>query len=668
MQGLHVLFRCHQLGDSCCMRFLVALQFALHLGLGGTLLSESLGVSSTLGSRIAHQSLVVFLTFLLLGLSFGHFLVQVLDEKIHHRDDTVVVFRLGAVGTPSGRWGCRGILLGCRGGELTVLGDLRQDCDTSASNATRSLSGRRGSSVLHKDLLLLRQLLLRRRLVQGRVVELVEAVLGEIKEILGSTVGGHQRLVLLVLSLAQFSRLCDRLVEGLNACLQVGDLLCEGGNALLGALDGGGLIVNRTGDFLTMVVGHIELTIAEFLLVVIVDLFFLQHLNHLVDHSDHFVETALATRPLGSQSERHELQLCPVLALGHLTGRAQQAQSLAALSRGGGAHLDQACSRRRKSLLEEIQSVIIVKHLDGVCQGDKLLGPSLGALLPLSSLGATAGLQLLQVLLVLEESGLGVGEVLLHLNDGDTKLTNLCCLHLDSLGKSCDFLVLGFDQCLEALDRLLLGARELSEGLGHLVADFLEDTSDFAALGCVGSALSKEGGELTAVVVGDLGLPADSELPEDVGGRGLQEASGHALLQSSHSLVDSSNVGVILGLGCGEGTSFLFSKGGGIADGCLRRGAVFLGRLQVGLGLVKLLLRGFDVGGYCRFLARGSFDGSSQVTLAVLAVAHELIIELLFSLALFLHLLLHGLKKGDHLADGVHGALGTVLGGAHNGS
>merc|ERR1711988_914191 len=65
----------------------VSLQRTLCIGLSGLLVSERLRVLGALLSGGGHHLLVVRLRILLLSLRNRHFLVEVLHEKVHHRDD-----------------------------------------------------------------------------------------------------------------------------------------------------------------------------------------------------------------------------------------------------------------------------------------------------------------------------------------------------------------------------------------------------------------------------------------------------------------------------------------------------------------------------------------------------------------------------------------------------
>merc|ERR1719198_2686728 len=111
------------------------------------------------------------------------------------------------------------------------------------------------------------------------------------------------------------------------------------------------------------------------------------------------------------------------------------------------------------------------------------------------------------------------------------------------------------------------------------------------------------------------------------------------------------------------GSGLLVAQGGGRRDGTLGILAVGLVRSQV---LLKLLLLGLglsDGGLQLGLLVLGRSDGGRQVGAAGLAVAHELLEELLIALTLRDDLLLHVLHHGDHPSNRVRSAAGVGLAG-----
>merc|ERR1719420_563780 len=97
----------------------------------------------------------------------------------------------------------------------------------------------------------------------------------------------------------------------------------------------------------------------------------------------------------------------------------------------------------------------------------------------------------------------------------------------------------------------------------------------------------------------------------------------------------------------------LFTQGGGFGDSCLGFSPAVLSTLQVGLGLLKGSISLLDAGCELLSLALGLLDGGHQSTLAILAVAHELVEQNLFLLAFLLNLLVHALQHVHHTTDRV---------------
>mmetsp|Transcript_64521 Transcript_64521/g.166047 ORF Transcript_64521/g.166047 Transcript_64521/m.166047 type:complete len:251 (-) Transcript_64521:311-1063(-) len=215
------------------LRLRVRLQRSFHVRLGHALLGQKLRVGSALLGGAGHHARVVGLRVLLRRLSLGHLLVKVLDEEVDHRDHARVLPRLlGVRAEGLGRRRRRVLVL-----LPHVLGDLREHRDAGAGDAAGSRGRRQGAAVVYGDAVLLRQLLLRGGLVQLRVVEFVEAVLGEHDELLGGAVAGHELRVLRMLLLPLLGRLRHGLVERDDARLQGRDLLRERLDALLGLGD-----------------------------------------------------------------------------------------------------------------------------------------------------------------------------------------------------------------------------------------------------------------------------------------------------------------------------------------------------------------------------------------------------------------------------------------------
>mmetsp|Transcript_25395 Transcript_25395/g.64531 ORF Transcript_25395/g.64531 Transcript_25395/m.64531 type:complete len:349 (+) Transcript_25395:253-1299(+) len=348
MQGRDVLLGRHHLVDSGLVRVTVSLQIGLQIGLGTDLLRQRLRVSRALRRGVGHHGLVVGLSLVLPSLRLGHLLLHVLDQQVDHGDDAVAGLVLRLVGAPGGRRGGRGRV----GAQLVVHADLCERRDTGVGDATWGLSRRRGATVVREDALLLSQLLLGSGLVKLGVVKLVEAVLREAQDLLGRAIGGHELLVLDVLSLALLRRLGHRLVELNDAGLEGGDLLCRGLDALFCAGDGSLRVRNLAFQSLLAVVCVVELHVAVLLLVVVIELLLLQDHDHVVAHLDDFVESALVHGLLAAQDQRDHIEGRAEVLVRLLVNRTDQGQGLGALRAGRDTHLHQARTCARQGLFE----------------------------------------------------------------------------------------------------------------------------------------------------------------------------------------------------------------------------------------------------------------------------------------------------------------------------
>merc|ERR1712070_548033 len=96
----------------------------------------------------------------------------------------------------------------------------------------------------------------------------------------------------------------------------------------------------------------------------------------------------------------------------------------------------QEAGSTRQGLLEELESVVIIEDRDGVLQGGELLVAHLHVLIEKRLLLGAVLLQVLDELLVLQESLTGVTEVVLHLDDLHTKFASALELGLNVLASS----------------------------------------------------------------------------------------------------------------------------------------------------------------------------------------------------------------------------------------
>merc|ERR1719313_1471397 len=235
VQARNVLTQSHQVR---CRRGLVLLrriEVALKASLLALLLGDRLAVRRTLLCALLHQLLVVLLRIrLVLRIRLDLHLKLVLELRDQRRRATCILLRVSARGRRRRRRG-DAVIRRCA--------DLRKSGNARARNARLRGGGllriTRGSATrLHVDALLLRQLTALRRLVHGRVVELVQAVLGDAQQLHSRVVLRRHRHELLVLGLARLRSLRDRLVERNDAVLQCLDLFLQRRDAALHILDG----------------------------------------------------------------------------------------------------------------------------------------------------------------------------------------------------------------------------------------------------------------------------------------------------------------------------------------------------------------------------------------------------------------------------------------------
>merc|ERR1719313_2418298 len=359
VQARNVLTQSHQVR---CRRGLVLLrrtEVALKASLLALLLRDRLAVGRTLLRALLHQLLVVLLRVrLVLCIRLDLHLKLVLELRDQRRRAASVLLRVGARG-------CRRR----RRGDAVIRrrADLRKSANTRACNARLRGCGLLritgvGATRLHVDALLLRQLTALGRLVHRRVVELVQAVLGNAKQLHSRVVLRRHRHKLLVLGLARLRSLRDRLVERNNAILQRLDLVLQRRDAALHLLDGRRQTLQLVLQVDLLVLRRFELRLAPLLLRVVVLLLLAEQYHHVVDHLDHLVEAHL----LALKGKLDEAQLLRV-ALRRVLHRRERLVANVLL----GAHLKER--RRRKRLLEQIQRIVVVQDLDRLLDGDELL-------------------------------------------------------------------------------------------------------------------------------------------------------------------------------------------------------------------------------------------------------------------------------------------------------
>merc|ERR1719379_2088801 len=261
----HVLVESHELLRRGLLRTLRRLEITFQLSLLAVLLRDRLRVRRALLRAVAHELLIVLLGLLLIHLSSLHVLLQVILQLVNQRGRTTRV--LLRVGVHRFRRRRRRI--------LELRSDLGEHGHPSASDAGARNRGffrvpRVGATRVHVDLLLLRELTTLRRLVQGRVVELVEAVLRNFQKLESGVVLGRRLDELLVLVFALLGRLRDSLVEFLDALLQLGNLGRDGLDRLLSLTDLGSEALDQPRGILGLILGRVEFLLAPLLLCVIV--------------------------------------------------------------------------------------------------------------------------------------------------------------------------------------------------------------------------------------------------------------------------------------------------------------------------------------------------------------------------------------------------------------
>merc|ERR1719355_248479 len=345
-----------------------ALHVAVEVGLRRLLRRDALHVLRARRLRLRHQALVVLLRSLLLVLRLSDAVLEVLAQHIHERDDTVRLPVLLLVRAPGLRRRGRGrVVL-----ELHEQHRLRRARDHHRRIRRDHVRGARR----REELLLVRQLTLRRLLVEVRAVELVQLVLRLLDQL-------HRRAVLrlesqegTVVFLALLSGLRNRLVKRLHIRLQGGNLLRESRARRRHILDR--RLARRDGRLRgsLLLLALRQVLVAEGLLLVIVRLLLAQHGHHAVNHGQNLREVNL----LRLQAKLDEREL------GVVSAALQAREELARAEHHGRrrALLEEAHRglRQRQGLLEEVQRVIIVEHLDRLRDRRDLLRAHLRALSP----------------------------------------------------------------------------------------------------------------------------------------------------------------------------------------------------------------------------------------------------------------------------------------------
>merc|ERR1719379_22267 len=510
----HVLVESHELLRRGLLRTLRRLEITFQLSLLAVLLRDRLRVRRALLRAVAHELLIVLLGLLLIHLSSLHILLQVILQLVNQRGRTTRVLLRVRVNRFRRR----------RRRITELRSDLGEHGHPSATDASARNRGflrvpRVGAARVHVDALLLRKLAAFRGLVQSRIVELVEAVLGNLQQLQSGVVLGRRLDELLVLVLALLGRLRDSLVEFLDALLQRGNLGGHRLDRLLGLPDLGRQTLDQPRGILRLILGRVEFLLAPLLLCVVVLLLHAELHDHLIDQLDHLRKASLLA--LESHRDKAELRLLRILLqLLH------QGEGFLANVPGAAGHLQQG--RGRERLLEEVQRVVVVQDLDRLCDRDQLHGPHLDALVVLGRFGGAGLLQLHQEHFIRAKLLLRILEVVLQVDDLNGNLTSTLGLRLNRLRGSSDLLLLRRNQALELRNRFVLHLGDVGKRCLHVLLELLEDAEDLSRSRRIARVRREEGRERLPVVPRERHR-VNGDLAQDLGVGTLQKASRHTL-------------------------------------------------------------------------------------------------------------------------------------------
>merc|ERR1719159_742341 len=443
-----------------------ALNLRVQVRLRGLVGRDALHVLRTRLLRLRHEPLVVLLRSLLLVLGLRDAVLELLREHLHQRDHAVALAVLLLVRTPRVRRRRRGsVVLQLHEHRLRRARDhhrrIRRDHVRGA--------GRR------EELLLVRQLLLRRLLVEVRAVELEQTVLRLLDQLHRSVVLRLERQELAVLLLTLLRRIGDRLVERLHFRLQGRNLLRKRPARRRHLLDRSLAARDRIlrARLLRLALGQVLVT--EVLLRVVILLLLAQHGHHAVDLGKNLREVDR----LRLQAVLDESQLSlvrPHLLEGlHDTAGLERSRRGRLLLQEAHRHL-----RERQRLLEQVQRIIVVEDLDGLADRGNLLAAHLAALRPLLLLRLAHRREVRNESLRVVHLRRGVLNVVGGRGGLHSKLAAAHRLRLNRLARGRDLRLLRSRHGLERLHGLLLSRDSAAEVLVHLVLHGLEDADDLA--------------------------------------------------------------------------------------------------------------------------------------------------------------------------------------------
>mmetsp|Transcript_59399 Transcript_59399/g.128063 ORF Transcript_59399/g.128063 Transcript_59399/m.128063 type:complete len:341 (-) Transcript_59399:606-1628(-) len=322
--------------------------------------------------------------------------------------------------------------------------------------------------------LLIRELLLRGLLVLLRVVELVQTILGKLEQFQSRVVLRRSGHILLMLRLPLLGSFCDSPVKGLDIGVDVSNLTLEGVDGLFVGSNVRVLTFNLVTQRLLLVLGFVNFGLAVLALGIVVGLLLLEGLHHLFDQLGHLLEPNLLAR----QRQSDQVEMGVVVPRSSTADEGQRAGS-GGLRRG--LHLQQRAGGER--LLEQLQGIIAVKHLDSVGQSHKLLSPGLLDLIVLLRLFTAVFVELRGIALIRLQRGLGLIQIILHGGDFHGQITSALSLLLDRTLRRGDFLVLGSDKTVEVAHGLIFVVGDLIQPLHHLVLHCLQNADDLPGHG-----------------------------------------------------------------------------------------------------------------------------------------------------------------------------------------
>mmetsp|Transcript_37464 Transcript_37464/g.85785 ORF Transcript_37464/g.85785 Transcript_37464/m.85785 type:complete len:501 (-) Transcript_37464:615-2117(-) len=409
------------------------------------LLSASTDIRGSLRSAVSHQLFVICLGILFLQFVAVHLQLQLILDLVDHADHTASRATLFAGTLTESSWRL-----------ITSMGsDLHE-----AVSLIRTL--------------LIRELLLRGLLVLLRVVELVQTILGKLEQFQSRVVLRRSGHILLMLRLPLLGSFCDSLVKGLDIGVDISNLTLEGVDGLFVGSNVRVLTLNLVTQRLLLVLGFVNFGFAVLALGIVVGLLLLEGLHHLFDQLGHLLEPNLLAR----QRQSDQVEMGVVVPRSSAADEGQRAGS-GGLRRG--LHLQQRAGGER--LLEQLQGIIAVKHLDSVGQSHKLLSPGLLDLIVLLRLFIAVFVELRRVALIRLQRGLGLIQIILHGGDFHGQITSALSLLLDRTLRRGDFLVLGSDKTVEVAHGLIFVVGDLIQPLHHLVLHCLQNADDLPGHG-----------------------------------------------------------------------------------------------------------------------------------------------------------------------------------------